>query len=353
MQPTTLPILTSAAALTVITTGATRRFAVARGIVNHPNPIVPQHTRPVAYLGGVGIFLGCAATVGALALLHRLGLARAAALAVPGPVAVGALLFLVLGVIDDVVVLSAAAKFGCQVVAAATAVSLGLGRPITGIGVVDRLICAWWVLTLVNAFNFTDVCDGLVAGLACVTFVAVAALGWVAGGLPVMLAGACVGFLVWNRPPARIFLGDAGSHLLGFLAAALTLAAPTVPAAPRSAQIVLLVAVPLFELTFLTCVRIRKGLAWWKGSPDHFALRLQSAGLTRLQTDVVAWSLAAALAGVAIVLPALSPATAVATLVAVLLVLAGCARLLLRWEVVRPPAAVVAPPQAVALSVGS
>lgn len=330
-------------------TGATRRFAIWRGIVNHPNPIVPQHTRPVAYLGGVGIFIGCAATLAGMVLLRRWGFA---AVALPLRIALPSTLFLALGIVDDLVVLSAANKFAWQFVCSTIAVGLGLICPLTGVALVDGLLSVWWILTLVNAFNFTDVCDGLVAGLACITFANVAMLHWADPMLAMLLCGACVGFLFWNRPPARIFLGDAGSHLLGFLAAALTLGAPHGAPPLRAVQAALLVGVPLFELTFLTCVRVRKGLAWWKGSPDHFALRLQSAGLTRAQTGLIAWSLAAAMGASAAALPALAGWQRACLLAAVGLTLAACWRALLRWEVVRPGSSVVEPVGPVQAPVG-
>jgi UDP-GlcNAc:undecaprenyl-phosphate GlcNAc-1-phosphate transferase len=318
-------------------------FARRYGLMSRPNPIVPQHTTAVAHLGGVGILAGAAATFGVFLLLGRAGFPHSAATAgPPRPYAVGALLFLTVGVLDDLIRLRAATKFLLQLLATALFLQTGLVGSFTGVGPVDMALSALLTLALVNAINFTDVCDGLVGGLA-VVMLPFLALGD-ADSLPTALvfAGACAGFLVFNLPPAKTFLGDAGSHLLGFVMAAEVLSGshgranwPYVPAA------LLALGVPLMELTFITAVRVRKGLPWWQGSPDHFALRLQARGLSRLQTDFVAWAAAAACCAAAWALPSLSRAGQLLTLGVFLTFFAAAWRALLRWEVAparrRPP----------------
>jgi UDP-GlcNAc:undecaprenyl-phosphate GlcNAc-1-phosphate transferase len=344
-----------AAALGVIATWGVRRFALSRGIVNHPNPLIPQHRLPVAYLGGVAVFLAAAGALVAAWVAARLGFAGLAgghdAAGVPWRVAVPAALFLILGVVDDLVVLRPAPKFAGQFAVAALAAGLGLVYPLTGVRPVDAGLTLFWVVTLVNAFNFTDVCDGLVAGLSIVSLTAVALLHPAYAPVAAVGAGACAGFWLFNRAPATIYLGDAGSHLLGFAVAALVLGPADRPAAGASdggaarwlpvAQALLVAGVPVFELVFLTVVRVRKGHPWWKGSPDHFALRLQAAGLTRPQTCAVAWVLAAVLGGAAVALPHMGGAARVTLASGVVAGLGLAWRTLLRWEV--RPRAVAAP----------
>lgn len=325
----------TAALLGIAATWATRRFAVARGIVNHPNPLVPQHRKPVAYLGGVAIFIAAALTVALAAIAQQFGWITENSGAASLRLALPALLFVALGVVDDLHVLRASTKFAGQILIALLAAALGLIYPFTGQWFVDAAVSAFVILTLVNAFNLTDVCDGLVGGLSVVLFAATL-LACDASQVVVIasILGACLGFLAFNRPPASIFLGDAGSHLLGFLAAAVLLRLPSSDVvATDVARVALLAGVPLFELALLIAVRTQKGIAWWRGSPDHFALRLQAAGLTRLQTDLIAWGAAAALAGAGLMLPSLP-----ATQQAIVLALVVCAmmlawRTLLQWEV--------------------
>lgn len=198
--------------------GLVRAVALRAGIVNHPNPHVPQHRRPVAYLGGVGIALGLVVAWGGATLAMRFGAAQGEAPSIAARVFLPGALFLVLGVWDDLRVLSPRTKFVAQVAVALVAVGWGCWAPLTGLEVVDGAVSAILVVSFVNAFNMTDVCDGLVSMLAIVGFGWAALLG--APVLPmVLLGGATFGFWLLNRPDATIFLGDAGTHLLGFLAA--------------------------------------------------------------------------------------------------------------------------------------
>ncbi|MGE0462410.1 MAG: glycosyltransferase family 4 protein [Vicinamibacterales bacterium] len=328
----------------VVSAGATwltRAGARRLGFVARPNPIVPQHTRPVAHLGGLGVAAGLGA-----------GLLAAASAAPGSPVngadlaglIAGALGFLVLGALDDIAPLHAAAKFALQAVVATSAVALGVWTPLTHLEALDLGLALLWILTIVNACNVTDVCDGLLSGLTVVAMLLMAIA--LPGVAPAALAcaGACAGFLVFNRPPATIFLGDTGSLLVGFVSAALALQVAAASASPVTGALAgaLVLGVPLFELAFLTAVRIRKGLPWWRGSPDHFALRLQAAGLSRTQTTLVACA-AGCLCGVGAlallrfgitVLPAIGLGTGAAA--------ATSAMLLLRWEVGESPAGTAA-----------
>jgi len=269
-----------------------RTIAWRCNVLNYPNPIVPQHTRPVAYLGGAAI---AAATIAVLVsfqpgrewlLAHR-------------EVIIAAVLMLAVGTLDDLHPLSPAAKFAAQSAVAITAVMLGAMHAFTGVSWIDAILSWFWIVTVVNAFNLTDVCDGLVGGLGAITFLAIALL-FDAHAFPAFVAaGACAGFLAVNLPDASMYLGDGGSHFLGALVAIMLLVAPESPGAERPVPMILIAGIPLFELSFLVFVRRRKGLKWWRGSPDHLALRLQRAGLSKLGADIVVWSAAVMLVALA------------------------------------------------------
>lgn len=320
----------AATGATWIVRGLARRF----GIVNKPNPLVPQHTKPVAYLGGVGLGVGAAAGITAMFIgwradLDAIGLTL---VSLGSP----AFLYLVLGMVDDLIAFQPARKFMLQTAVAILAVVLGVWAPMTGVEAIDRGLSWFWIMTLVNAFNLTDVCDGLLGSLSAVMFGIVSLAFPPLAPMGVVLIAGCCGFLVFNKPPATIFLGDAGSHLLGFMAAALTLAGLKLTnAGPISGSIVaiLMMGVPLFELTFLVIVRTRKGLAWWRGSPDHFSLRMQAGGLSRLQTDLIACSVAALWGVAALGMLRVGTWGQVAIIAGVLALAIIAARLLLRWEV--------------------
>ena len=311
------------AGLALVTVPLARWFALRIGFVNHPNPIVAQHVRPVAYLGGPGI---------ALAVLIAL---VAFPFAVKDPDSVKILLtgvlFLILGVADDRKAFPAGPKFLFQALLAGFAALSGLVYPFTGLLTADRALSMSWILILVNAFNLVDVCDGLLAGLATIFFAFCIIVAPAHAALSALVCGACLGFLFFNRPRASIFLGDAGSHFLGFMAAAISLT-PGNDWTPHQyiPALGLALAVPLFETTFLVIVRSAHGMPWWRGSPDHFALRLQAAGLTAARTDLIAWSIAALLATAALFYPTLEGTGQLVLVVGAALAAAACAWHLLR-----------------------
>lgn len=254
-----------------------RAAARRTGFVSHPDPNVATHTSDVAYLGGLGVAIGIAAAMIGTPT-HR-------------AFAIGALLFLILGLLDDALTFRPAVKLAGQIISAGVAVALGAGaswHPLTAL---------MWILVLVNAVNMTDVCDGLAAGIAVPAFVACALLVPAQSPLALAAVGACCGFLLFNRPPASIYLGDAGAHVLGFLLAALTMAQEGAGSILRTA---LIAGVFLFELLFLCAMRMRRGRPPWIRSPDHFSLRLQSRGWTRVQVDLAAIAAASILCGLAV-----------------------------------------------------
>jgi len=324
-------VLGLSAVLGALGTWLSRTLARYWNVVNEPNPIVPQHVRPIAYFGGIGIALGLCGTL--VAVAAQGGLLEHSVRSWL-PLGVGAFLYLLLGLVDDLRPLRPVVKFSFQVGVALLVVALGLVLPLTGLLPLDTAVTALWIVAVVNAVNFTDVCDGLVAGLAVVWSLTFAFV--VPPMAPVLLtiAGASMGCLLFNAPPASVFLGDAGSHLLGFcLAGATVHTVMTHGLWPGGAVAVTAGGVPLFELVFITVVRVRKGLPWWRGSPDHFSLRLQAAGWSRWRTDLVTWLSGAGLGVAAVVMLSGSRTVQTALLVTMLVAASGAARFLMRWEV--------------------
>lgn len=320
-----------AALLTAIATSLAIRVAVSFGLVSYPNRIVPQHTRPVAHSGGLALALGATTTwvslkLGPVPLQQQLKPSQA--------LLVGSILFLLIGFCDDLLKLAPLSKFALQFAGAIISVFLGVAAPLGNKTIPGWAFSCFWILATVNATNLTDVCDGLLASLSLLAFLFFAALNFAQSGLAVLLAGACFGFLIFNRPPARIFLGDTGSHLLGFLLAFFTLSeVARRPHFSTWVAMVLVLAVPLFETTFLIFVRTRKRLPFWRGSPDHFSLRMQAAGLSRIQTDSIAMAIMALLCVIAWLVLRNPPwPQEILLSVTGLLVLGVWWRLLLRYE---------------------
>ena len=311
--------------ITWLVRNASRRL----GLVAHPGAIVPQHREPVASTGGIAIAL----TVLLVTIAGEYADGEGLPLIAPR-VWIPASLFLILGVIDDIRPLHAVAKIALQSVAAISAVALGLRWHLTGVEPVDIAISIAWFVLLVNAFNVTDVCDGLVGGLAVIMLAfagARAPMSWVM----LVTIGAVLGFLVFNRPPASIFLGDGGSHLLGFIVGAGLL--PHTPADAsvswkHAAAAAIACGVVLLEVVLLVYSRRRTGIPWWRGSPHHFSLRLQARGLSRITIDVVAWSVAVVLCVIAWFVPRIPDRMAITVTLAVALALTATGRLLMRWD---------------------
>ena len=260
----------SALALTPIT----QRLARVTGYVDHPEAR-KAHARATPLLGGVAI---AAALV--LSPLLSIALGRSVIAAPSWGLITGALIALTLGLIDDRKPLGPRGKLIGQFAAAACLVWWGTDVPALRANPFLGIAAVVGIATLLNAVNFLDNMDGILGSIIPVTAGGFAALALVHGA-PVHLAlawgliGACAGFLVYNAPPARIFLGDAGSHLLGFTLAALALQSLEGSFTwPHVAAVLMILAYPVFDATFVVWDRISGGRPFYVGSTDHTTHRL-------------------------------------------------------------------------------
>ncbi|MCX5900205.1 MAG: MraY family glycosyltransferase, partial [Proteobacteria bacterium] len=143
-----------------------------------------------------------------------------------------------------------------------------------------------WILTTINAFNIIDIMDGLCPAVACIAsavlfIVALINRQTMMAILAVSLGGALIGFLRYNMRPARIYLGDAGSMLLGITLGALAMMGRYSDRNPVGYFAPLLIlGVPLFDTAYVMVLRWRQGIPVIQGSPDHFALRVRRAGFS-------------------------------------------------------------------------
>ena len=170
------------------------------------------------------------------------------------------------GLRDDVRSVSPWWRLGFEAAAGLALWIVGVRAGVFNLAITDLPITVLWVVTVVNAVNFIDNMDGVAAGIAACSALGIAAIAghngdFLVTSFALAVGGAAIGFLRYNVPPAKIFLGDAGSMLLGFLLAALTLKLdlPVGETAPRVLSTVLLVAVPLFDLTFVVVARAGGG----------------------------------------------------------------------------------------------
>jgi len=160
--------------------------------------------------------------------------------------------------------------------------------------IITCMLSAVWIVLIINSFNFLDNMDGAAAGIAVIAssilFTAAALSGQVfVGGLAIVLVGALLGFLAFNFPPAKIFMGDAGSLVVGFFVAFLTLRTTYYHEA-KSGQWyavfmpLVVMAVPLYDFVSVTLLRISQGKSPFIGDTQHFSHRLKRRGLSDTQT---------------------------------------------------------------------
>ncbi len=321
MRPGDLAWLVAAAAVAALLTGVIRRRALRRGLLDVPNAR-SSHSVATPRGGGLAIVVAVLAATGIAAAAGYVYLRPAAVL-----VACGALVAVV-GWLDDVRGLPAAPRLVAHFGASILFVAL-LGQD--GPGVFNALPPALAILLLVlglvwslNLFNFMDGIDGIAASQA--AFVAAASAGLMAAQpgpapplivLPLATAGACVGFLAWNWPPARIFMGDVGSGFLGFWLAALALALHQAGALGIWSSVILgsaFIADATVTLLRRLARRERPHEAHRSHAYQHLARRLGAHRPVTLLLWALNVGIALPLAGASLVAPRAAPAIAAASL---------------------------------------
>lgn len=286
-----------------IATPAIRRAAPWLGLVDQPGHR-KVHVTPTPMGGGIAVALGLLVpAVLAMfwpqlsSLVPKLVDVRNAITGDPETawqivgIAVGALVLFVVGLIDDRWNLSWKLRLGLQVAVAAGVVLCGVRAtvfvtaPWVGFG-----ITVLWILVLTNAMNFLDNMDGLSAGIGVIAssmtvgilLIMVQSPHWPVAFLLLLLSGSLSGFLMWNKPPATIFMGDSGSNLIGFLLATLTICG-TFYERTGSRHVILaplcVLAVPLYDFVTVIWIRIRAGRSPFHGDKSHFSHRLVELGL--------------------------------------------------------------------------
>lgn len=282
---TTAWLLSSGASCAIVAAGTpiVRRFAVAKGVVDHPGGH-KSHFTPVPYLGGLAIMAG--AVLSQVAVAGDAGVPRRTAVILVAAVALG-----LVGAVDDRRTLHPIPRLAAQVAAGVAAVSVGVQVHLTGNAVLDGMATVVWIVAITNALNFLDNMDGLASCIAAASAASAFVLASAAGQTVVATAasavfGACLGFLLYNRRPASIYMGDAGSLFLGYLLAIVVLQVDPAQTQPRSWVVpALLLGVPVLDTTTVVVGRWRNGRTLYLGGRDHLSHRLVALGWS--PTDAV------------------------------------------------------------------
>ena len=284
-----------------------RKIALKIGAVDRPNLERKTQKEPVPYLGGVAIAIGITvASFGALLYSDFSTETFGKALSVLLP----AILISAMGLYDDLKNLDPWPRLVAQTIAGiAVAVYLiendTLGQAFNN-HLIDYAVTIIWVVGICNSINFFDNLDGGASGTVAVISIFLFAIAFDHGqslvsALAVVTAGATLGFLIWNKVPAKIYMGDAGALFLGIIIAVLTIRLdPEVGPQYRALSIpLLLMAVPILDTTTVVISRLSRGISPFTGGRDHLSHRLMRKGLGRKTTAYVLWSMAAVYGAIA------------------------------------------------------
>lgn len=278
-------IIATAYAVAHVVTPATSALARRLGVVDRPSAGTHKaHETETPYLGGAAILIGLAAGVVFYLVLGNPPEGLVALRNVLTILGVGFVLSLV-GLGDDVRPLPRVVRLGAQLAAASAAWSLGFRVNATGYEWLNIAITLVWIIGVTNAFNLLDNMDGLSAGLAALAAASFGGMALISGQPMVAmvllaLAGSSAGFLAHNRHPAKAFMGDSGSLLLGFLLALLgiELTFENIVEVTFLVPVVVL-GIPIFDTTLVVMSRLRHGRPVFLGGRDHVSHRLVRAGL--------------------------------------------------------------------------
>jgi len=264
-----------------------------RGLIDEPDNKIKVHKKAVPYLGGLAVYLSFIAVS---SLFYSFS-------GKDSWLILGITFLLFVGLIDDLNQLRPYQKLGGQVIAVLCFLKGGIALRSTFFSQFFNLLgSGFWMLAVINAFNLVDVMDGLATILAAIATLSFFVLSIFTGNyslsiLLLILFGSLVGFFLYNKPPAKIFLGDAGSLCIGGFLATVPLLFPwskiifNLSRWPKFVEgnsffqvcliamiPVLLIGIPLLEVSSLIVIRMYHGLPVYDGSPHHFSSYLRKKG---------------------------------------------------------------------------
>jgi UDP-GlcNAc:undecaprenyl-phosphate GlcNAc-1-phosphate transferase len=296
-----------------------RKWCLRTNLVDDPGHR-KIHNLPVPLAGGFAVLTGILLPLAVGAVLLKLGIVKisSAGLIVHGidrralelvVLALGAVAITILGWLDDKHELKALPKFiGQLLIAIAVAAASKRITLFVHSEIFSYAVTIFWLLTVINAFNFMDNMNGLCAGLGAIgalifAFIAATNGEYLVAITGFLMCGALVGFLPWNFPNARAFLGDAGSHLVGYLLAVMAILPHFYTKQnPRPLAVLaplLVLAIPLIDLAQVSLFRTLNKKPFWIGDTNHLSHRLVQSGLNRMQVVLILWLVAAITGGIA------------------------------------------------------
>ena len=287
-----------------------RKIAFRWSVLDRPNQSHKTHHESIPYLGGLAIVIPVSLLViiGPWIFVENSDYSHRAALFL-----LPAIVLALVGLYDDIRNLSASLRFFAQSITAIAMTlyldDLGYSISILSNELGNMLLSVFWLVGITNAFNFFDNLDGGAAGITVIASITLFLLGLWGGqnlisSISLVLAGAGLGFLWWNRNPARIYLGDSGALFIGFtLGLTLLQFEPNVESQAASALIpVFLLALPIVDTSVAVVSRVLRGVSIFQGGRDHLSHRLISLGFSRRKAAYSLWSLSALLSSLTLLI---------------------------------------------------
>ena len=300
-------VFAGGAALSLLLTPLFGALARRTGFLDVPAANHKKHAGATPLLGGcamfsswfIGIFAGIllagSGLFDGLSALSAVMPGMMSALPRLGVIAGGALLAVLLGLWDDKRPMSTSAKFGGQFAIALLVTCYGGVRLNVFIGdpLIAGAVTVFWIMLMMNSINFFDNMDGLAAGVIAIALGIFAVIAGLNGQFFIaansaLSCGVCCGFWFYNTAPARIFMGDSGSHFLGFLAAVTAAEISFFDISYSLSRFpvlipVLVLALPLFDTVMVVVIRTLNRKPFWIGDHNHISHRFVRMGLTRPQ----------------------------------------------------------------------
>ena len=286
-----------------------RRVAISMNILDAPSEQHKTHTLAIPYLGGVAIIVGTLIVVYSALLFRDV---KPSFYLLSSSVLIPAFLMGIMGLIDDIKKLEPGPRFLMQNMSALiTSFFIVKGNTFgspTGSKVVDLMISMVWIVGITNSINFFDNVDGGASVTILFTSATLTFLTWnsqqvLLSALAATIFGSVSGFFVWNRPPARIYMGDAGSLFLGMLIASFTIRLDPTPINKWASLSVplLLLAVPCIDTSVAVLSRLRRRISPFQGGRDHLSHRILRLGFSKRQTLLILGTYSALFSAIAIV----------------------------------------------------
>ncbi|MBN2406734.1 MAG: undecaprenyl/decaprenyl-phosphate alpha-N-acetylglucosaminyl 1-phosphate transferase [Elusimicrobia bacterium] len=307
--------------LSLAVTGIYYRLAGKIGLYDIPDGTLKDHARPVPYAGSSIVLAFIIIVLGLRIFTHF----ETGTLHQLRGIFFGGLVVYVLGLLDDIFNLDFRVKFFWQIIAAVILIHYGIYIKMFPNMIVNVTLSIFWLVLVVNAVNIIDILDGLAVGVS-----AISALGFFMITLPtemlyvnlasIILCGILVGFWFFNKPPAKVFMGDAGSLFVGFILASLSMGADysNINMIGLFSPL-LIMGIPLFDTTLVSCLRLKNRQPVFRGSKDHYALRLTIAGFSPWQIDIISYAISVFLTSAAFIMTIVSDQYAFLIMVAVFL----------------------------------